>query len=141
MLAWATSSIAKDSKVVSAIAVFMLIDNFRQCQCLASLRLFTDLLTMSIRLQSQTVTLGTNHVPPYLMLRERSAEESECTFCTNIPFPPWGRLRQTVLRPRPRPASVEQYNTVQYKYVCVKFHTISSPIKHASYKAKVKIDM
>ena len=47
--------IAVYNVVVSAIVVFRLVDNLRPC--LANLRLFSDLITRSIRLQSQTMTL------------------------------------------------------------------------------------
>ena len=48
-----TDLIAVHILVVSAVAVFRLLNNLRQHQCLASLRLFTDLVTRSIHLQFQ----------------------------------------------------------------------------------------
>ena len=62
-----------DSIVVSAIDVFRPVDSLRPHLWLASLRLFTNLITRSARLQSQAVTPG-YHLLPCTKLSVTSAQ-------------------------------------------------------------------
>ena len=49
------TAIDSNSSAVSAVTVFRLVDNLRPLPCIASLRLFTDLITISLKFQNVTL--------------------------------------------------------------------------------------